>query len=215
MPGSWRFQTGNTQILIYYGEPSPYSLFQEIYIDLLPEQNYIQSGVWTLSLTAQSVTNGIYDLWMPAGALRGFSTQFLTPTPEITLTIPSTAAKVITVGAYDASTNTPAPFSGRGFTWNTNQIKPDIVAPGVDIISCAVGGGYEARSGTSMATPFVSGSAALLMQWGILENNDTFLYGEKMKAYLIRGARRLPFAETYPNEQTGWGALCVSASLPP
>lgn len=215
MPGSWRFQTGNTQILIYYGEPSPYSLFQEIYIDLLPEQNYIQSGVWTLSLTAQSVTDGIYDLWMPAGALRGFSTQFLTPTPEITLTIPSTAAKVITVGAYDASTNTPAPFSGRGFTWNTNQIKPDIVAPGVDIISCAVGGGYEARSGTSMATPFVSGSAALLMQWGILENNDTFLYGEKMKAYLIRGARRLPFAETYPNEQTGWGALCVSASLPP
>ena len=166
-------------------------------------------------MTAQSVTNGIYDLWMPAGALRGFSTQFLTPTPEITLTIPSTAAKVITVGAYDASTNTPAPFSGRGFTWNTNQIKPDIVAPGVDIISCAVGGGYEARSGTSMATPFVSGSAALLMQWGILENNDTFLYGEKMKAYLIRGARRLPFAETYPNEQTGWGALCVSASLPP
>lgn len=214
-PGSWRFHTGSTQILLYYGEPSPYSLYQEIYIDLLPDNNYIDSGIWALQLTAQEVTEGLYDLWMPAAAARGYATQFLTPIPEITLTIPSTAAKVITVGAYDARTNTPASFSGRGFTWNQNQIKPDIVAPGVDIISCAVGGGYETRSGTSMATPFVTGSCALLMQWGILESNDSFLYGEKMKAYLIRGARRLPFASNYPNPQTGWGALCVADSLPP
>lgn len=99
---------------------------------------------------------------------------------------------------YDSSTNTLAPFSGRGYTWNTGQVKPDLVAPGVDITSCAVGGGYESRSGTSMAAPFVSGSCALLMQWGILQNNDPFLYGEKMKAYLIRGARQLPFSVSYP-----------------
>lgn len=105
------------------------------------------------------------------------------------------------------------PFSGRGYTWNTGQVKPDLVAPGVDITSCAVGGGYESRSGTSMAAPFVSGSCALLMQWGILQNNDPFLYGEKMKAYLIRGARQLPFSVSYPNPQSGYGALCVSNSL--
>jgi len=109
--------------------------------------------------------------------------------------------------------NTLAPFSGRGFTWNTRQVKPDLVAPGVDITSCAVGGGYESRSGTSMAAPFVAGSCALLMQWGILQNNDAFLYGEKMKAYLIRGARQLPFSVSYPNPQSGYGALCVSNSL--
>lgn len=74
-------------------------------------------------------------------------------------------------------------------------------------------GGYESRSGTSMAAPFVSGSCALLMQWGILQNNDPFLYGEKMKAYLIRGARQLPFSVSYPNPQSGYGALCVSSSL--
>ena len=151
---------------------------------------------------------------MPAAAARGLATQFLTPVPETTLTIPSTAAKVITVGAYDAGNNSPAPFSGRGFTWNTRQVKPDIVAPGVDITSCAVGGGYETRSGTSMAAPFAAGSCALLMQWGILEGNDTFLYGEKMKSYLINGAKRLPFASSYPNPQTGWGALCVRDSIP-
>lgn len=213
-PGSFRYPLPGAQLLAYFGEPSPYSLFQEIYLDFLPTGRYLPSGIWTLVLTAQTVTDGIFDLWMPAGAMRGLLTQFLTPTPDITLTIPSTAANVISVGAYDAHTNTPAAFSGRGFTWNTNQIKPDLVAPGVDIISTAVGGSYERRSGTSMATPFVSGSCALLMQWGILQGNDPFLYGDKMKAYLIRGARRLPFADTYPNPQTGWGALCLRNSLP-
>ena len=213
-PGSWRFAVGDTELLIYYGEPSPYSLYQELYIDFISSRTYIVSGVWTFLLTAQNITDGIYDLWMPAAAIRGNATQFLAPTPETTLTIPSTAAKTISVGAYDSNTNTYAPFSGRGFTWNTNQVKPDIVAPGVDITSCAVGGSYETRSGTSMATPFVSGSCALLMQWGILQGNDSFLYGEKMKAYLIKGARKLPFVEKYPDPRVGWGALCVSASIP-
>lgn len=214
VPGSWRFAVGDTELLIYYGEPSPYSLYQELYIDFISSRTYIASGVWTFLLTAQNITDGIYDLWMPAAAIRGNATQFLSPTPETTLTIPSTAAKTISVGAYDSNTNTYAPFSGRGFTWNINQVKPDIVAPGVDITSCAVGGGYETRSGTSMATPFVSGSCALLMQWGILQGNDSFLYGEKMKAYLIKGARKLPFVEKYPDPRVGWGALCVSASIP-
>ena len=214
VPGSWRFAVGDTELLIYYSEPSPYSLYQELYIDFISSRTYIASGVWTFLLTAQNITDGIYDLWMPAAAIRGNATQFLSPTPETTLTIPSTAAKTISVGAYDSNTNTYAPFSGRGFTWNINQVKPDIVAPGVDITSCAVGGGYETRSGTSMATPFVSGSCALLMQWGILQGNDSFLYGEKMKAYLIKGARKLPFVEKYPDPRVGWGALCVSASIP-
>lgn len=214
VPGSWRFAVGDTELLIYYSEPSPYSLYQELYIDFISSRTYIASGVWTFLLTAQNITDGIYNLWMPAAAIRGNATQFLSPTPETTLTIPSTAAKTISVGAYDSNTNTYAPFSGRGFTWNINQVKPDIVAPGVDITSCAVGGGYETRSGTSMATPFVSGSCALLMQWGILQGNDSFLYGEKMKAYLIKGARKLPFVEKYPDPRVGWGALCVSASIP-
>lgn len=49
---------------------------------------------------------------------------------------------------------------------------------------------------------------------GIVKENDPYLYGEKVKAYLRRGARPLPGFDVYPNPQVGYGALCVRDSLP-
>ena len=74
--------------------------------------------------------------------------------------------------------------------------------------------GYVSVTGTSFATPFVTGGAALMMQWGIVKGNDPYLYGEKVKAYLRRGARQLPGFVVWPNSQLGYGALCVGDSLP-
>ncbi|MBR3811099.1 MAG: S8 family serine peptidase [Agathobacter sp.] len=211
--GAWRYSFGETEVYSYNGEPTPYTPFQEIYLDFLPADTYLTSGIWTIRLIPQNLRDGQWDMWMPSSAIRNEATAFLQPNPFTTLTIPSTSARAITVGAYDSRQNTPASFSGRGYTWNNQLVKPDLVAPGVDIISCAPGGRYESRTGTSMATPFVTGAASLLMQWGILDGNDPFLYGEKMRAYLIRGGRPLPGLTTYPNPQIGWGALCVFDSL--
>ena len=113
------------------------------------------------------------------------------PRAQGTLTIPATARRVISVGAYDARLNAYADFSGRG-SCNLPYPKPDLTAPGVDILAPRAGGGYARFSGTSFSTPFVTGAAALLMEWGIIRGNDPYLYGEKLKAYLRRGARPFP-----------------------
>lgn len=212
--GTQRFRMQQTGVLLYYGEPSPYSPYQEIYIEFLPVRDYLDSGVWEIRITPGRIVNGEFDMWLPGGGILNRGTGFLYPTEYTTLTIPSTADKVISVAAYNSRTNQAADFSGRGYTRATNQTKPDLAAPGVGIMSAIPGGSYGVKSGTSMATPFVAGSAALLMQWGIVEGNDPYLYGEKVKAYLIKGARPLAAFAEYPNPQIGWGVLCLRDSLP-
>lgn len=211
-----RLYSEKTQILAYYGEPSPYSVMQEIYLDFIPQQDYIDSGIWKIVLIPKQIRNGNYNMWLPAIGAINLETGFLNPNPSMTLTIPSTALKVITVGAYDAYNNSYATFSGRGYVaqiGGETVVKPDIVAPGQNIVLPGAGQSRKV-TGTSFATPFVTGSAALLMEWGIVRGNDVFLYGEKVKAYLIDGAKRIQGFNEWPNPQLGWGALCVKDSIP-
>lgn len=211
-----------TKILLYIGEPSPYSVNQEIYFDFLPQQSYVDSGIWTFELVSVNAVSGNYDFYLPSSTVLNASTRFFTPTPDKTLTIPSTASKIITVGAYDAGYESYADFSGRGYPLqsiagarvNQGSIKPDIAAPGVAINTVGPDNTIVQVSGTSFAAPFATGSAALLMEWGIVRGNDPYLYGEKVKAYLRRGARPVRGESVYPNERVGYGALCVADSLP-
>lgn len=209
----------NTEILSYYGEPSPFSIRQEIYIDLLAQRDYIQAGIWKFRLIPINIVNGRFDMWLPAENALNIGTGFTSPDTSSTFTIPSTASKAISVGAYDARTGIPAPFSGRGYIvviGGSTIVKPELAAPGVSVtVPAAVKGrtGIQTVTGTSYATPFVTGSASLLMEWGIVQGNDAFLYGEKLKAYLIKGAKPLP-GEPVPSVRTGWGVLCLADSLP-
>ena len=215
--GAQRYLTGSTELLVYYGEPKPYSVRQEIFIAFLPMRDYVDSGVWQIVLTPRRIVAGTYQMWLPAQAALNVGTAFLTPDSMSTLTVPSTAARAVTVAAYDARTFSYADFSGRGPSAvyeSAGVPKPDVAAPGVDINAPVPGGGYRAFTGTSFAVPFVTGGAALLMEWGIVRGNDPYLYGDKVKAYLRRGARQLPGYRKWPNAQLGYGALCVRDSLP-
>lgn len=219
--GEITWKAERTRILIYVGEPSPYAVEQEIYFDFIPENLYISPGIWSFLIGTQEKESSFY-FYLPSQAARNQNTRFFEPNPNLTLTIPSTASKVITVGAYDSTYDAYADFSGRGYRYAERDIgllaagaaKPDLAAPGVNITAPDIYGGYRSFTGTSFATPFVTGAAALLMEWGIVQGNDAFLYGEKVKAYLRRGARKIRGEEFYPNDRVGYGALCVADSIP-
>lgn len=233
--GKFTLMLAGTQILAYQGEPAPYAVAKELYMEFLPEGDpgtgtagapsaagYITSGIWIFVIQPVSVVSGQFYFYLSDSAVRNMGTFFYTPTPQVTLTIPSTAAKVITVGAYDRTYDSYADFSGRGYADRERTIgvvtaglvKPDFVAPGVRVPAPNLYGGYTAVTGTSFATPIAAGAAALLMEWGIVQGNDPFLYGEKVKAYLRAGARPLRGEAQYPNERVGYGSLCIRASLP-
>lgn len=201
-----------TKLLIFSGRPQPYRKREEVYIDFIPVETYLNTGIWTIEITPRRIANGELRLYMPSAVVRSENTRFLLPSPAQTLTIPSTAQKVITVGAYNAYVRSYAAFSGRGDADSdrAENSKPDLAAPGVNI-RIGEGEGGAVVSGTSYATPFVTAAAALLMEYGIVQGNDPFLYGEKVKAYLHAGARQLPGYDIWPNDQVGADDIIVSS----
>lgn len=213
------FIVANTKVLIYAGIPKPYSTKQEIFFVFLSLQQYIDAGIWRFQIEEKRVIDGAVQLYLPPALQRNTGTRFLLQTPQLTMTIPSSATRVVSVGAYDDNLQSYADFSGRGRREGFSLLateggKPDLAAPGVGILAAKAGGGSDSYTGTSFATPMVSGSAALLMEWGMIQGRDPYLYGEKIKAYLRKGAKPLRGEENYPNDKVGWGALCVENSIP-
>lgn len=210
VPGIYAYMIADTTIYLTINNPTPYQPFRQYFLSFSSNTTFITSGTWALHIASTptgKIVNGRLQFWLPSKEATNSATGFLSPSSDMTFTIPSTASSVISVSGYDSSLDVFAPFSGQGFSNNRNT-KPDLCAPAVNILSTAPGGGYTIRTGTSMAAPFVTGAAALLMQHGIVNGNDPFLYGEKAKAYLWKSARPLPAFSEYPNEKVGWGALC-------
>jgi len=207
-----RMDLGDTDVAIFYGQPSFYNGNQEIFIQLSGRSAPITHGLWRLIVTGLQVTEREFHIWLPTIEEVGTGTAFSQPDPEITLTLPSTSMNVLSVGGYNAQIGSAADFSGRGYTYRNIYVKPDLVAPAVNILTTRVGGGYDAFTGTSMAAPFVTGAAALMMEWGIIHGNDPFLYGQRVKAFLQRSALRNPL-RSYPNPVWGYGTLCLKAAM--
>lgn len=138
-----------------------------------------------------------------------------------TISSPAISKKVITIGASDDHKsakvwgNTLINFSGRGPTLEC-IIKPDVIAPGVDIISCLpsdistesenidiVDKNYFSLSGTSMATPIVTGAIALLLQ------KHKNLKPDDVKLMLKNCCTSL----NLPKNQQGWGLIDTNKLL--
>lgn len=145
------------------------------------------------------------------------------PSPQ-SIGAPGNSRKIITVGASDVmQSGIGRDYSGRGPTESCIK-KPDIVAPGSNIISChpvpatpgysslygmtpnhgyAIGQAYQSRSGTSMSTPVVSGCIALLLQ------QNPYLTNQQVKLQLKESALDLG----YDHSRQGWGLIQLDRLL--
>lgn len=206
------YRIGDISIFISYGQPWFYSIFQEVFFQISSGRQLLPPGVYTIRIKSSKIVDGKFDIYLPTVEEVTRETAFAFADVNSTITLPATAKNVISVAGYDSARNIISDFSGLGYTLDIVYAKPDIAAPSVGVVSTAVGGGYSAFSGTSIAAPFVSGAVALMMQWGIVNGNDPFLYGERVKAYLKSGAQRLPNVN-YPNNSWGYGTLCLQNTM--
>ncbi len=169
------------------------------------------AGVWKVRVYPSQYFLGTYNMWLPAQGLISDDTVFLSPSPYTTITEPGNTSGPITVGAYDHNSGGIYIHSSRGFT-ASGLIKPDITAPGVNILGPSTnrrpepGVPLTRRTGTSIAAAQTAGAAADLLGWGIVEQNDVTMSEAAVKSHLIRGAGRNP-ALAYPNQEWGYGML--------
>jgi subtilisin family serine protease len=195
--------TGDVQAMVFIGRGA---------VDL------IQPGDWTLHLRGDHIVDGRFDAWVeryPFGAKPLEQALFVAADadPSRTITVPGTARRIITVGAYVTRVEAGAPplgelsrTSSRGPT-RSGLAKPDLAAPGEVIFAAAPGGGYAPGRGSSMAAPHVAGAAALLLQ------AHPRLTGEQVQQLLVRSARRDGSASGAPDLAWGAGRLDVRAAV--
>jgi subtilisin family serine protease len=181
----------------------------------------VEAGTWTLTLTATTLTDGGFHAWIE----RNTRTRFLPPfvSSDFTLTVPGTARRVITVGAYaDRGTHSGqlCDFSSRGPT-RDGVIKPEVVAPGDGIMSVRSGsipGGaacmqlcsdqYHPLPGTSMAAPHVTGLVALMLQ-----KNPTLPIAD-IRQHLFASTSKDPAVMgALPNSQWGHGIISAPGAV--
>lgn len=184
--------------------PTSYSGQQQISIKL----TNLKKGIWKIRLEGEYITNGIYNVYLPNRAFIDDGTRFLNPDPDQTTTYPSTIEDNITVGAYNIINNSLWQGTSRGPAISGHQ-KPDILAPGVNIVAPYPDNEYAMITGTAAAASYTSGCVALLLQYLLSENiypDKGFV--QKIRTYLRIGATR-DNDIIYPNNLYGFGYLNV------
>lgn len=206
---------GETSVLINFAGPNVINGSEQITILIEGYQGgEVVSGIWTLRLFPREIIDGRYNIWGSSIDPIERLTRFLESDPYVTLTIPSTSQTVTSVGGLDGRTGKILNFSGRGYT-SDGRVKPDVAAPASAIMAptSLVLNDYALVTGTSAAAAFVAGGYALLLEYGVLKQPDSYYYGEILKAYVIKGAKRLPAQGPYPNRLWGYGGMCVQSVL--
>lgn len=201
------FNIENTYYNIWTTYPFAYSGQQQTVIRLVDAK----PGIWTIRLIGEYITNGTYHVYLPIKNFLNEGTKFRDSNPEYTITYPATYRDTISVGTYNSIENSLWPDSSRGpIVGATGRLeKPDIIAPGVNIIAPYLGNRYATVTGSGVASAFVTGAVALMMQYTLVDRNykDKAVI-QKIRTYIRAGATRNNQIE-YPNVRYGYGVLDI------
>ena len=196
-----RFVAENTVLEIYFGQS------QEITNEQVVSMRFIspKTGIWKIRTTAD-YDEPRFHIWLPIRQFLPEEVVFLEPNPDTTLSSVGTGLYTMAVSAYDVAEDSLYLQAGRGFT-PLGRIKPEFVAPGVNITGTYPRNRYGTMSGTGAATAFSAGIGALFMQ----NYSRYYINGIMLREIFIRGARQR--GEPFPNTEWGYGIVDAYASI--
>lgn len=163
------------------------------------------AGIWKVIVEPVKLAEGIFHMWLPVKEFLDREVYFLESNPNYTITEPGSTITGITVGFYKGDDNSVAISSGRGYTRN-RSIKPNFVAPGVDVLGATIRKQYAQRTGSSIAVGITAGACALLMEWILFRLGKESVDPIQIRNLLTLGTGKTE-GETYPNAVWGYGRL--------
>lgn len=162
-------------------------------------------GIWKVIVTPVQVAEGTFHIWLPMTEFLQNEVYFLESNPDYTITEPGSAITAMTVGFYNGSDNSVAISSGRGYTRN-RAIKPNFVAPGVNVTGAVLRNLFAERTGSSIAAGITAGACALLLEWIVYQLEQGAADSIQIRNLLTLGTERID-GEVYPNRTWGYGRL--------
>lgn len=198
---NYTFVFENTQLSIDYRNAGRVRRDQLIFMRFT---NAVR-GIWIINVYPRNMVNGNFNIWLPMSEMLARDVFFLRPNPEITLTMPSDSQLSMSVGGYNGATESLYLDSGRGFAAD-GSIKPDFLAPAVDLLGKGLRNNYVDFTGTSAASAITAGACAQILEWAVTRGNAIGINSVDIKSLLIRGCVRNPQQE-YPTPELGFGFL--------
>lgn len=197
------FPLENSRVFVEYTAVESYTGDEVIVIRILSPS----PGIWRITVVNAAEYPGGYNMWLPIENFLKPETGFLSPEPDITICEPGNTENTLTSTAYNHVDGAIYINASRGFTSN-GDIKPEIAAPGVNVYGLLPGGAFGRKSGASIGAAHCAGAAALMLEWGIVEENNIGMQTTEITNTLIRGASR-DRNQNYPNRVWGYGKLDV------
>ena len=212
---TYRFpiRSGITQTYTFIFEQTMITVDYKVFVERLnAELIFLRfqnptSGIWRIQVEPIQLSVGNFHMWLPMNEFLETEIFFLESNPDVTITEPGNIAGGMAVGFYHGADNSVAIQSGRGYT-RSERIKPDFVAPGVDVIGATYDNRFVVRTGSSIAVGIAAGATALLMEWVVYRLKRENVDSTQIKNLLILGTTKRE-NESYPNREWGYGTLNV------